>query len=170
MNVIWRVKQDNIAKSQDRQKENYDRHNKVQETTLKQGDLVYLKNPSLRSGPAYKLKFEWEGPYEITSFDGANVYIRKCGKPGADTKCVHLSKVSKLKPFARPVEVEQTSGERVVERLQGAGSTVTERKQRTGDQDRQHDGQRDQASSSKTSPTPTQARHEQACGIGAASG
>ena len=110
LNVIWQVKQDNISAEQNRQKASYDKDHKAKETTLVEGDIVYINNPSLKRGPAYKLKFEWEGPYEVTSLTGTNAYVKKCGRAGADTKCVHISKVSKVRPFTtdvQPAAVEQ---------------------------------------------------------------
>ena len=75
----WKLGQERIKKAQLHQKRQHDksvRHNKFSE-----GDAVFLYDPSLKTGKAYKFAKPFRGPYKIVHLVRGGAEIQLVAKP-----------------------------------------------------------------------------------------
>ena len=97
-----------------RQKKNYDR--RTAESTIREGDFVWLFNPARRKGVCSKLQLRWEGPYLVLK-RLSDVVVRIQRSKSSKMRVVH---VDRLKPYqGRPIETWNRSEESPVEALGG---------------------------------------------------
>ena len=78
---------ENIQRSQERYKTQYDRN--TDEYHYRFGDWVLVRFPSDETGKQRKLSRPWHGPYRITSCDETNVSAVKVYFPREDPIKVH---------------------------------------------------------------------------------
>ena len=98
--IAHSLTQEHLQKSSEIQKRHYDQG--VAGSTLHEGDLVWLLQPSPRKGLCVKLQLPWTGPWKImTKLNDVTFRIRKTkhGEP----KVVHYNR---LKPYKGPVELD----------------------------------------------------------------
>ena len=82
----WKLAQERIKKAQLHQKRQHDksvRHNKFSE-----GDAVFLYDPSLKTGKAYKFAKPFRGPYKIVHLVRGGAEIQLVAKPKSKLICI----------------------------------------------------------------------------------
>ena len=85
----WETARDHLKASKEAERKYYDR--RLVLTSLEVGIKVYKYDPQGRKGLVTKLLKHWVGPYIITKLNETNAWIQPLGKPGVDSKCIHLN-------------------------------------------------------------------------------
>ena len=75
----WKLAQERIKKAQTHQKKQHDKF--IKNNKFSEGDIVFLFDPSLRSGKAYKFAKPFRGPYKIVHLVSGGAEIILVAKP-----------------------------------------------------------------------------------------
>ena len=102
LTTAWNVAQDQIRKSQQRQKKYYDRS--AGRTKISVGDRVFLYVPSAKTGKAHKFARPFHGPYRVLEVTSNDARIVPVHTPKAEPIFVALDRI-RLCPKEIPFEV-----------------------------------------------------------------
>ena len=87
----WKLAQERIKKAQTRQKKQHDKF--VKNNNFSEGDVVFLYDPSLKSGKAYKFAKPFRGPYKLIHLLDNGAEIQPVAKPRSKLIRVALNRL-----------------------------------------------------------------------------
>ena len=87
----WKLAQERIKKAQTHQKKQHDKF--VRNNKFAEGDAVFLYDPSLKTGKAYKFAKPFRGPYKIIHLVKGGAEIQLVAKPKSKLICVALNRL-----------------------------------------------------------------------------
>ena len=91
MAEAWKLAQERISKAQTHQKKQHDKL--VKNSKFSEGDFVFLYDPSLKTGKAYKFAKPFRGPYKIVHLVKGGAEIQLVAKPKSKLICVAFNRL-----------------------------------------------------------------------------